>query len=163
MTTIIQITDLHIPDINEITYDIDVKKNLTHTIQTIRNEVFDILIVTGDIAFKRANTHSYEFAKQSMQYICNSLYILGGNHDKIELLQEFFPNSFPHNSTYYKIPNRDSTILCLDRSSSKINQQQLDWLQFELSHSQNVNIFIHHPILPTQVAYMESKYSLHCR
>ncbi len=163
MTTIIQLTDLHIPDINETTNDIDVKKNLTHTIESIRNEVFDILIVTGDIAFKQANAHSYECVKQLTQNICTNMFILGGNHDNIKLLQAFFPHSFPHNLTYYKIPNRDSTIICLDSSSSIINQQQLDWLQVELSHSQNVNIFIHHPILPTHVTYMESKYSLLCR
>lgn len=163
MITILHITDLHIPDTNESAYDIDVHQNLLNTIQAMNDEAYDMVLVTGDIAYKQANFRSYEYVKQAFQTFYKPLYVLAGNHDTTEMLAQFFPNSFPNKQTNYRIPNPEITLLCMDSSASVITDSQAEWLQAELSQSKQVVLFVHHPILPTPVTYMESKYSLRRR
>lgn len=158
--TILQISDLHIPDTDETSYDIDVKQNLLNTINTMLNHQHNLIVVTGDIAFKDANYRSYEYVKQAMQSFCKPYFILGGNHDSTSMLQSFFPNSFPNNQTNYTIENKYISIICLDSSASIITDEQILWLEHELENTNETIIFVHHPILPTNVVYMEKKYRL---
>lgn len=160
---LIQISDLHIPDTDEDAYGIDVKKNLIQTIEHIQNQSFDALIVTGDLAFKRPNNRSYEYVKQVLQNIWKPIYIIAGNHDSTSELIKFFPKSFPTNKGYYAITYLAFELIFIDSSHGKIDAVQLEWLQSKLENSIQAYIFIHHPVLQTDVVYMESKYVLQNR
>jgi 3',5'-cyclic-AMP phosphodiesterase len=160
---LIQITDLHIPDTDEDAYGIDVKKNLIQAIEHIQNQNFDMLVVTGDVAFKRPNNRSYEYVKQVLQNIWKPIYMIAGNHDSTSELIKFFPKSFPANKGYYSITYVGVEFIFLDSSQGFIDSEQLEWLQSKLENTNQAYIFIHHPVLQTDVVYMESKYVLQNR
>ena len=158
-----QISDLHIPNTNEETYGIDVIQNFKRILNHINSQEFDALFITGDIAYKQANDVSYSFVKDALNQIQKPVYILSGNHDDSIVLKSYFPLNYPTKSPYYSIQIQGTKVICLDSSFSIIYDLQLEWFVKEIQNLDQVYLFVHHPILQTDVVFMESKHALQNR
>lgn len=157
--SIIQITDLHIPNIGEDTHGIDVRKNFSTLISHINTQEFEYLIITGDIAFRSGSREIYTFVKDCITSINKPIYCIPGNHDERELLKKFFPSHIPGKNCYYTVEIDNKTSIFLDTADASIDKEQLLWLKKTLATVEQAYIFMHHPPVKTGIVYMDNNHA----
>ncbi|MBP7272679.1 MAG: metallophosphoesterase [Saprospiraceae bacterium] len=159
---IIQLTDLHIGAPHEATNGVDVLHNIKTILSEIFNEQPDYLVLTGDFCFNRPHPFAYTWLAEQLAEVSIPIRVIGGNHDDIQLLADTFRHSgqLKKDSFYYSDTFGGIPFLFLDSHTNAIDEQQLDWLQAQLAVSQEVYLFVHHPIMLAQHRFMDAKYPL---
>jgi Icc protein len=159
MTIYAQITDLHLdnedPNINHL----NSRANALALLNAIQEQNIERLILTGDIAETRNGVDWFlnEIDKRKFNYE-----VIMGNHDIEQAYIE--KNIFKGTKSYYSRQSDGFLLLFLDSGENKIDQEQLDWIDEQLSHAASeVLIFVHHPVLDCGDTIMDKKYPLENR
>ena len=152
---IIQITDLHITkDIEYIKNDCKPYQTLSNTLKHIdqcHSSVKDV-VITGDLS-NDYSMESYLIIKDLLKRYDFSFYILPGNHDKIEHIQEICDEQITTNSVDLNkfktlVYNFDTHVP--GKVYGHLKKKQIDELNkklFSPKGTDKVIIFTHHPII----------------
>lgn len=162
---ILQITDLHIPPEGELFYEFDVRSSFLNSLEKIRKESADLLIVSGDLCYKDGKQHIYEWIYKGLETLPFPTLVLSGNHDNALIMTAVFgqSNDLKNKELFYKRSFPEGNILFLDSTIGRISQQQLDWLKHELSIDKSSLLFVHHPITLCGSPLMDTQHPLQNR
>lgn len=147
--TIAYITDIHLEEQFPKDQGVDCEKNWKRILQDVSSRGIHHVIIGGDIGEYSVNKTFF----QSLEPFQVDISV--GNHDSSsEVLKHFNPD-IPNTQKglYYRKDVNEYTLLFLDSSLGVIDEQQLHWLEKQLTSVLKVIIFVHHPILkvPTEV------------
>ena len=163
---ITQITDLHIGNEGEQTYEVDVRNNFFHILEQINTHPPDHLVITGDLCYRTGQKEIYQWISEQLAALSFPYSVISGNHDNPELLAHAFGDDhlLSDNELYYRRDIGGQPCLFLDSTSAHISPPQLEWLATELSTLPGtVLIFVHHPPLPAGVPFMDNNHRLRNR
>lgn len=164
MHTIIQLTDLHFASNGEKNFDIDTTQNLYTIIDVLKNEIFDEIVITGDLAFREGQPEIYQQLQEILSQFNKPITAIPGNHDNGALQSKYFPIKTIDaigEEFYFSRKIKNYTAIFLDTSKEYISEAQLAWIKKELDTVESkCIIFMHHPPLKCGIKYMDKKYPL---
>ncbi|MBO0334548.1 phosphodiesterase [Sneathiella sp. CAU 1612] len=125
----------------------------------------DLVFLTGDLV-NTARAEEYEILREILPEFEMPVYLLPGNHDDCTLLRKMFPDHDylqKDGKLYYVVEGWPLKFICLDtnihgKPQGHLGQEQLDWLEEELSRESDrpVVIFMHHPPFKTGLTSMDA-------
>ncbi len=134
---------------------IDCDDSLKKVIDLIKNESFDALLITGDIAHYGA-LNAYERLQTMLIKIKTPIYLLPGNHDDIDVMHQVF-GGFENN-----VELGDWQLILLDSTEGKhdfgqLSTSELQFLETRLQETQAKHslIALHHPPVDIDSAWMD--------
>lgn len=157
------ITDLHIGEADEKPHDVNVRHNLQIVLKELTYRRPDYLIVCGDLCFKGSTPEIYRWVKSELDKTGIPYSVLAGNHDQSSMLARSFDVEplLKNRWLYYRNDMGKIPVLCLDTSAGIIEAEQLKWISKQLRGSRPYTvIFMHHPLLSTNVPFMEFNHGL---
>lgn len=157
---LIQITDLHIGDEDEMPFGINVRKNFLNILDALREEDFDHLVISGDLCYSDPKETIYQWIKERLDEITTSYSLISGNHDDNRMINKIF--YLQDSATlHYSKTFQNKSVYLLDSSTGYVDHEQLTWLDKQLAHNGSlVLLFMHHPPAICQVPHMDTKHSL---
>ncbi len=159
---IAQITDLHLDDFLADFHEIDARSNFLSVLNDVRERGIEDLILTGDLGVPASLSWIFDTVAS---YRMNPLVVLG-NHDKAEDLEAlpFLSAYWKDKSLYYTQVLNGYLCIYLDSSAGPIGPEQTEWLEDQLtSPTEEVLIFVHHPIFDCGQTTMDRLYPLENR
>lgn len=158
MTTLAQITDIHIDNQVKDLAHIDPRSNFLRALDAVQKQGIQQVVFSGDIAETPAGVDWFfeQVHLRGLQY-----HLILGNHDLREPFLEKKELSHP---AYYATSLDGFHVLFMDSAVNQVDDEQLGWLasQIEVAE-QNLIIFIHHPVLDCGGSFMDKKYPLRNR
>jgi len=167
MTHLVQLTDTHILPPGEVLYgSIDSATHLKASVQNINRmrPLPDVVIITGDLV-ERGNAVSYRHFIELIKPLKMPAYVIPGNHDHPQRMQESFTATqhFPVTDPTFQYAVEDFPFRILALNSRCDNtelpgfdQQRLDWLHQQLNLSgKPVLIALHHPPMTTGIELID--------
>jgi Icc protein len=163
---IVQLTDLHLyKNPQALLAGVETWKTFRAVLEKVRSDQADLdyLILTGDLAQDEA-LETYMMLREALGDWLDRCRIIPGNHDDRGNLRKVFPEFFPANEdplTFtlmagaWRIIGLDSHLPA--KVNGLIDADQLNWLKLQLASDPNARtlIFIHHPPLPINVAWLD--------
>ena len=160
---IVQITDPHIcPALESGRAGL----NFLRTLSDCATVHPDLLLVTGDLAAERGGRQIYSWVKHLLSQTGFPYRCIPGNHDDCsDMLMEFGANVLPLRSSTVSVETlHQLALLYVDTSAGVLLSWQSDLIKSLLEKiSEPALIFLHHPVLPVPVPYMEQNYPLRGR
>lgn len=156
-----QITDIHIGDDDGLVQGIDVRANFMKALHSDSMKDIDLLVLSGDLANENAEPGAYKFIAEKIKEFGKPYCIIPGNHDRIEVMQEFYDLKVINGKCYYRYDMAGRSIFFLDSSDGSISSEQLEWFEKETSQVQGeILLFIHHPPCFCGHRFMDLKYHM---
>lgn len=156
------ITDLHLVAEGEQLQGVDVRQHFLNALEKVRAIKPACLVVGGDISNAGGDAAIYGWVKSELDALPCPYFILSGNHDDSTVLAQSFhlTHDLNHNELYYALPLEGRPALFLDSSKGDFSSEQWTWLADYLKalRDNNVLIFMHHPPVPADVLFMDTKY-----
>lgn len=169
MTTIAQISDLHIVEPGQL---IEGKVDTFACLITVIDRINalstppDLVIASGDLV-DHGRVSEYQRLKTALDRLSMPYYLIPGNHDDRASLRMVFGDSpaLPAAKTghlQYAIELAELRVLCLDsldagKESGWLCIDRLDWLHDQLAASAKpAMIFLHHPPFDCGIAGMDA-------
>ena len=156
------ITDLHIGDVGEKPWGVDVRQNFLDALEVLAALKPNCLVLGGDLCNETGDRAIYEWIQQEVNKLPMPCYVISGNHDDAVILADVFRNTHDlhDGELYYALPLEGHPVLFLDSSMGKLSAAQWVWLYDYLValRDNNVLIFMHHPPLPADVVFMDTGY-----
>lgn len=167
MTTIVQLTDLHIREPGRLAYGrINTAPYLSEAVRSIGRlkQAPDAVVITGDLTdFGRPE--EYAHLAELLAPLEQPFYLLPGNHDDRDQLRRSFPgHDYLGNEGFvqYSVRIGDLRLLALDtcvpmQSHGGLCSERLGWLetQLEACGHEPVVIAMHHPPFETLIGHMD--------
>ena len=157
------LTDLHLGADGDLVQNVDVRQNFLKALDYLADLKPNCLVLGGDICDTTGNQETYEWVRTQIDKLPFPNYIIAGNHDDPVLLASVFNKRHDVHTgeLYYALPLEGRPALFLDSSKGFFSNNQWDWLrEYMLAlRDTNVVIFMHHPPLPADVAFMDRKYA----
>ena len=154
------ITDLHIGAVGEKPQGVDVRQNFLQALGYLEYIRPNCLVIGGDICNAVGDRATYTWAKDILDALPFSCYIIAGNHDNSAVMAEVFNLTHHLHGTelYYALPLEGRPALFLDTSNGVLSPTQWTWLREYLTALRDTNllVFMHHPPLPADVAFMDT-------
>lgn len=159
---IAHICDLHITSDDSFNRDVDVKKNFSQMLELVKSKNPDFIVLGGDLAAVNGEIEAYDWIKSQMETNGIPYFIVAGNHDLLDNLQQVFKlESVTSKELFYKQTWEGRSIFVLDSSSESVSRTQLEWLSREVNGlNSDALLFMHHPPLLCGCNFMDSKYPL---
>jgi 3',5'-cyclic-AMP phosphodiesterase len=159
-----QLTDIHIGFAHEDTLGIDVRNNFLQLLDTLTEQTFDLLVITGDLCYQTGQTVIYQWIKTELEKRQIPYTLIPGNHDDADLMRTCFDpaaDEAPDAQWCYAEKPGQPPLVFLDTSSGVLPPAQCHFLQQYLEHHQRpICLFMHHPPLPMGVPFMDQNYPL---
>jgi 3',5'-cyclic-AMP phosphodiesterase len=155
------ITDLHIAAEGETPQGIDVRANFLKTLNFVRAMKPACLVLGGDLCYDSGNLSIYQWIRQQLLDLPCIWFVIPGNHDNSVMMAEAFSLTHHLHGTelYFASPLEGYPAIFLDSSKAQFSPAQWTWLGDELKAiHHNVLIFCHHPVLPANSEFMDTKY-----
>jgi 3',5'-cyclic-AMP phosphodiesterase len=156
MIVFAQITDLHIDTDDPDLKHVDSRANALAVLDDIQKQNIEQIILTGDLSESTSGISWLlnEIDKRKFRYE-----IVLGNHDDVQLYTE--EKILSNTRTYYSRRSDGFLFLFLDSSENLIDPEQLVWIDEQLSHaSEDVIVFVHHPVLDCGGSIMDKRFPL---
>ncbi|RYC68087.1 MULTISPECIES: metallophosphoesterase [Spirosoma] len=154
------ITDPHIGAEGEKPMGVDVRQNFLQALAHLEHIRPNGLVIGGDICYQAGDRETYTWVKELLSGLPFPHYVISGNHDDSVLMAEVFgrSNFLTGSELYYALPLEGHPALFLDSSKGQFSAKQWAWLREYLLalRDNNVLVFMHHPPLPADVAFMDS-------
>jgi Icc protein len=124
---------------------------------------FDYLVLTGDLAQDEAK-ETYEMLRETLGDWMDRCRIIPGNHDDRGNIRAVFPGLFDSGTgpLTFVLRCEDWRVIGLDshvpgETGGRIDRQQLQWLRAQLASARGclVSLFVHHPPIPINVAWLD--------
>lgn len=160
---IIQLTDMHVGEEGEKTFDVDVRGNFLKALRTIRDNPPDHLVISGDLCYMSGITRIYDWMRDQLENFPCPVWYISGNHDDSEKLAKSLglEHLLRGKELYYEATLGDRSIIFLDTSTYEVSQTQQQWLREILQkRTGTVDIFMHHPPALVGAPFMDQKYPL---
>lgn len=160
---ILQITDLHIGEVYEDTFGVDVRKNFVTILEKAQQSAPDHIVITGDLCFQSGDMEIYNWIHDRLESTQIPYSIIAGNHDDSKMLADVFGlrHLMEGEDLFYKLKLNGQDLLYLDTSSDNLSKTQLNWLKSKLSKgSERIIVFMHHPPAHAGVPFMDENYPL---
>lgn len=160
--TIAQISDIHIPKNGDKPFDVDVRENFKKQIEGLKDETFDILVVSGDLCHKEGNASIYKWVKKQLDSLSKPYYIIPGNHDNPANLAKIFDfeDELEDEELFYIKEYKGIKLIFLDSGKGWMKSRQMDWLKNILPEkAEEVYIFMHHPPIISEVPHMDNQFA----
>ncbi len=161
---VVQITDLHIDEMHEYPFDIDIRQNLRRILRAIAKSGAEHLVVTGDLCYRDGNPEIYQWIRQQLDGLGLPYDIIAGNHDDSVMMAEAFGRQALLTGEELFFTKKIGSHYCifLDSSRGFHSEQQLNWLRRQLKQAgtEEVIIFMHHPPVEAGVPYMDNNHAL---
>lgn len=167
MARIAQITDLHLVERGELLYgEGDTSAHFSDIIDELNRIIppIDMVLMTGDLV-DHPTTENYLNLRNLADDLIPSYYVLPGNHDDPQMMQEVFKKGghYPDTSLtgQYVIECGDIQILMLNSHHDHTELADYDsekskWLCEALEKNQKPTILaIHHPPMITSIPYID--------
>lgn len=158
---IVQITDIHINKLFELTNEINVQDNFRYVLDDAMKELPDLFVLSGDLGHLDVQLDVYQWIKSEMQSRGVPFRVIGGNHDEIGKLTHAF-SDIQGDLPYYSMTMDGYKLLFLNTIPGNLDDPQLEWLQGEINTGVDA-IFMHHPPLLAGIPHMDHKYALEDR
>ncbi|MDQ0316344.1 phosphodiesterase [Amorphus orientalis] len=169
MTTIVQLTDLHLrprgtPALRVVETNMFAARAI-RAVATLTSRP-DAVIVTGDVA-DTADPRAYELAHELLAALPVPVYLLAGNHDSARTMRSAFADwpgvsEAPSDRVHYAAEIGDLRLVALDTSVEgqpygSLGNEQLAWLDATLAAAPDrpTLIAMHHPPFTTGIAHMD--------
>ncbi|PCH61352.1 MAG: phosphodiesterase [Gammaproteobacteria bacterium] len=154
---LLHVTDLHLGNNKgDCLSSIDCDESLNQVIEQLKNERYDALLITGDIANHGAKS-AYLRLQVYLSEIKMPVYMLPGNHDDKALMQQVF------GELNNKIELGAWNLIFLDSNDGKhyhgqLSVNELDFLEGALKQSEGRHtlIALHHPPVDIGSAWMDA-------
>ncbi len=165
---IAQMSDLHLSADAGPHRDIPVREQFVRTLERALQAQPDALVLSGDLAANHGEIGAYQFLQDCLDPLNIPVFLMAGNHDVADTLNELFPlsGSGQQRQEYnYQIELQGYPLIFLDTSTKRVSHQQLDWLEAVATAYQDkeVLLFLHHPPVDCACAFMDRKYPLQNR
>ncbi|GAB2595453.1 metallophosphoesterase family protein [Spirosoma areae] len=159
---IVFITDPHLGAEDEQPEGVDVRQNFRKALAYTTDLKPNCVVVGGDICNATGDRAIYEWAKNELDKLSLPYYIIAGNHDDSPLMADVFRrNQDRHDrELYYALPLEGRPALFLDSAKGEFSATQWTWFgeYMRALKENNLLIFMHHPPLPADVTFMDTKY-----
>lgn len=156
------ITDLHIGANGEKPMGVDVRQNFLQALGQLEYIRPNCLVVGGDICNAGGDRATYTWVKEVLNALPFPHYVIAGNHDDSGMLANVFnkTHDLVGSELYYALPLEGYPTLFLDSAKGQFSPKQWAWLReyFRALRDNNVLVFMHHPPLPADVAFMDEHY-----
>lgn len=156
------LTDIHIGAEDEKPNGVDVRRNFLNALAFLTGLKPDCLVLGGDFCNNHGDRSVYEWVKKQLDELPMPYYIISGNHDDPAMLADVFQKNHDLNGNelYYALPLEGRPVLFLDSSKGEFSPEQWTWLRDYLTALRDTNVLImmHHPPLPADVEFMDTKY-----
>lgn len=148
MAKLIQISDCHIDD-QPIVMGVNSHINLKKIIQKINLIDFDALLISGDLTHN-GTINAYQILKKILSPIKKPIFIIAGNHDNIQHLEQQFNKNLFKSFTLGNWEVVSVNSVQAEKTSGLTTQTALKELDILLSKScsNNIMVVLHHPIVP---------------
>jgi Icc protein len=161
---IAQITDLHLDDFLAEYYKVDTRKNLVAVLSHIKQDNIAGIVVTGDLG----DIASSEWLFSHLVGTGLPFEFILGNHDKIEHYSglDFLKTKIKPSGLFFTASFGWGDWIFLDSRTGEIDQDQLKWLTAvikERKATENLIVFVHHPILDCGNSAMDREQPLRNR
>ena len=147
MHTFIQISDCHIDD-NKIILGVNALNNLEKIIKKISTTKHQALVISGDLTHN-GSLNSYKLLKEKLDTLTTDLFIIAGNHDNIDNLNQVFTKNVATNFNLgiWKIISINSVQTA--KADGYLTKKELLKLNNTLKYSKAKYhiIIMHHPPL----------------
>ena len=167
MSTIVQLSDLHIREPGRLAYGrIDTAPYLLNAVDAVcrLRQKPDAVVITGDLTdFGRAA--EYAHLAVLLAPLRMPVYLLPGNHDDRDQMRRSFPDHTYLGSdgfVQYAVQLGELKLICLDtcvplQSHGTLCSERLGWLEAQLDASRDrpVLIAMHHPPFRTLIGHMD--------
>ena len=160
---IVQITDLHIDVKGEYPFNIDVRKNFTEILKTVRDIQPDHLVISGDLCYRTGEAAIYKWIKNRLDLQEFPYSVIPGNHDDSVLMAKLFKLDHLLSGDEIYFAKKIGKFVCLFLDSGKgfHSENQLNWLKRQLKNAQgDLIVFMHHPPVKVGVPFMDNKHAL---
>lgn len=170
MTTVLQITDLHlIADRSATLKDVCTYDSLVNVLSAIRDGIergeweCDWLVISGDLAHDE-QLATYELLCELLGDWVSRCRLIPGNHDNREFIRRVFPELLDNDAPLinFSVEAGDWRLIGLDSHQpgevpGRVDSEQLSWLSGELRRHrhQPTAIFVHHPPFPVGSAWID--------
>lgn len=158
---IVQLSDIHI-SLNKNDYkNVNIVENFQKALNSGLNKSPDLLIISGDLAFKFGKKEIYHWLKEELDQLTIPYLVIPGNHDSAEMMLSYFNKHLINNQFYYNLSYNDHELIFLDSGRSIVSKEQCDWLlNLDKKLDNNGYLFMHHPPILAGCKYMDTKYPL---
>lgn len=158
---IIQITDLHIYQNDELVNGVDTRSNFKKVLAAISNLQYDLVVITGDLCYSDGDKNVYKWIKSQLdEFKIKNYNVIGGNHDSAIDLAEVFElaKDVVNDELYYHL---EPDIIFLDTIKGYCSDEQIKWFEEKIKSIKESNpiIFMHHPPFKSGVPHMDRKYA----
>lgn len=157
------LTDLHLGAEDEQPRGVNVRQNFLNALNFLAELKPNCLVLGGDICNAAGDATIYQWVKQQLDKLPFPYYVISGNHDDSALMARVFhkDHDLTNGELYYALPLEGRPALFLDSSKAIFSAEQWTWFRDYLLalRDNNVVVFMHHPPLPADVAYMDQKYA----
>ncbi len=163
MTLLVQITDTHILPPGELLHSsVDSARHLQETVRSIgqMRPKPDVVLITGDLV-ETGDSASYRHFIDLIEPLEMPVYVIPGNHDNPQVMQEAFANTpyFPvsDRSFQYIVDDFSFRILALNSKCEgtelpAFDAPRLSWLEHQLGLSNKPTLIaLHHPPMITGI------------
>jgi Icc protein len=156
------ITDLHIGFEHENTYGVDVRANFAAILQALQSDRPDALVIAGDLCFDKGELLIYEWIKSHLDDLDIPYYVIVGNHDDSQMMNDVFGyNGLKNDRLYYTQQWNNWEGIFLDSRPKNIDEVQLNWLKHRLQQNEKRSlVFVHHPIVYAEALFMDEHHGL---
>lgn len=156
------ITDMHLGAEGEHQQGVDVRKNFMNALDFLTALKPNCLVLGGDLCNSASDRSIYEWVRKQVDELPIPYYIIAGNHDDPAIIADVFhkAHDLNDNELYYALPLEGRPVLFLDSSKGEFSVAQWTWLRDYLVALRDTNVLImmHHPPLPADVEFMDTKY-----
>ena len=158
---IVQISDTHLDENNEASFDVDVWAHYTRSLDYIKEIKADYVVHTGDLVLDTGSIDIYKRVKSSLDNLSIPYNVLSGNHDDTQMLTSVFCENNTVSSYYYRRELDDTYhTIYLDSSRAKFSKDQWDFFDASLnSATKPIIIFMHHPPIYAGVKFLDNRHA----
>jgi 3',5'-cyclic AMP phosphodiesterase CpdA len=167
LTSLVQITDTHVVERGTLLYGkADTARHLAECVSEINamRPQPDGVLITGDLV-EHPGPDTYSHFKDLIEPLEMPVYLMPGNHDNPEVMQDFFSDTamFPGRAPHYQYAIDDFPFRVLMLNShfagSELpffGERRLRWTEQALAESDRPTLVaIHHPPMKTGVGFID--------
>ncbi len=158
---ILQITDIHINKLFELTNQVNVIENFSAILESGMEYRPDLVVLTGDLGHNDLQINVYQWIKEQLQSRGVPYRVIGGNHDDASMMADVF-GDVQGTKLYFTYRVENFKFLFLNTIYGKVDDEQLEWLKEEIKED-IAAIFMHYPPFLSGIPHMDTKYAMQQR
>lgn len=158
---ILQLTDLHISNKQQIMHGADPKQQFLDSLKSGIALNPDHIVVSGDLSMFDPEPDVCAWVKENLDLTNINYSVIPGNHDdSVQIGKVFHPEHLNERELYFIKRMNGFNIVFLDSARGRFTETQWSWFERTVQnlHS-DLYIFMHHPPVFCGVAHMDNNHA----